>query len=537
MSIRERLGDLFGGKEQVNLTEGDIGRPLFVLALPIVLTNLLQTAYNLADTFWLGQYSTEALAAISFAFPMVFLLISLGMGVSVAGSVLVAQNTGAGDDRRAEYAASQTVALAVLASVLIGAAGYFVVDDLLVVFGASPGVLEAATVYMRVISLGLPFMFGFFVFISLMRGYGDTITPMLVMLGTVILNVALDPFLINGWWLFPELGIEGAAYATVFSRGLATAVGLAIMFEGVRGVRIRLGDMVPDLAFSRRMLRIGIPASVEGTGRAASVNALLIVVGAFATPVVAGFGIGIRVFSVIFLPAIAVARAVETTAGQNIGAGQPDRAEEAADFAAKVMFLVLGGAGVLIFLVPEPIVGVFTDDPAVLGTGAEFLRYVSLTFGFVGILRAYTGAFRGAGRTLVAAVVAITFLGLVRLPVAAALALGVGPGTLSLAGLTVAVPRLVAGMGPVGIWWAFVVSNAVGAALALAWFKRGTWRDADVRGGTDGPTGAPSAGSEGPEVDAARPVGDGSGTGTNGPGGRGDGPATCGEGPSACDDD
>jgi Na+-driven multidrug efflux pump len=261
------------------------------------------------------------------------------------------------------------------------------------------------------------------------------------------------------------------------------AVGLGIMFNGTHGVRIRLDDMVPDLAYSRKMLRIGVPASIEGTGRAASVNLLLIVVGTFSTSVVAGFGIGIRVFSVIFLPAIAVARAVETTAGQNIGAGQPDRAEQAADFAARVMFLVLGGAGVLIFLVPEPIVAVFSDDPAVIGTGAEFLRYVSLTFGFIGILRAYTGAFRGAGRTLVAAAVAITFLGLVRLPVAAALALGVGPTTLAFAGVTVAVPRLVVGMGPVGIWWGFVISNVVGAALALAWFKRGTWRGADVRGG------------------------------------------------------
>jgi len=514
VSLRERIGDLFGGEDRVNLTDGGIGKPLFVLALPIVVTNLLQTAYNLADTFWLGQYSTEALAAISFAFPMVFLLISLGLGVAVAGSVLVAQNTGAGDARGAEYAASQTVAFALVASVLLGAAGYLFVDDLLVIFGASPGVLEAATAYMRIISLGLPFVFGFFVFISLMRGYGDTITPMLVMLGTVILNVAIDPFLINGWWLSPELGIEGAAYATVFSRGLAMVVGLGIMFHGTRGVRIRLGDMVPDLAYSRKMLRIGVPASIEGTGRAASVNALLIIVGAFSTPVVAGFGIGIRVFSVVFLPAIAVARAVETMAGQNIGAGQPDRAELAADFAAKVMFLVLGCLGALVFLVPEPIVAVFTDDPAVLGTGAEFLRYVSLTFGFIGVLRAYTGAFRGAGRTLVAAVVAISFLGLVRLPIAAALALGVGPTTVSFAGFAVAVPRLVVGMGPVGIWWGFVVSNLVGAALAFAWFKRGTWRDTDVRGGAGGPEEVSTTGGRGggTEDTDARAVGDGPGT-------------------------
>jgi len=501
---------MFKGQDQLDLTSGGIGKPLFYLSLPIVITNLLQTAYNLADTFWLGQYSTTALAAISFAFPMVFLLISLGMGVSVAGSVLVAQNTGAGDERQAEYAASQTVSFAVVVSILLGVLGYVVVDDLLLIFGAEPATLVAATAYMRVISLGLPAMFGFFIFIALMRGYGDTVTPMLVMFGTVVLNVVIDPFLIHGWtvyatvpvvdtllwYSFPELGIEGAAYATVFSRGLATIVGLGIMFSGTRGVHIRLRDMAPDGEYARRMLRIGVPASVEGTGRSVSVNLLLIVVGTFSTSVVAGYGIGIRVFSVIFLPAIAVARGVETMAGQNIGADQPDRAEQAADFAARVMFVVLGLAGVVIFFLPSPIVAVFTDDPAVIGPGAEFLRYVALTFGFIGIMRSYSGAFRGAGKTLISAAIGISFLGLIRLPVAFGLSAGIG-GTVSLAGISVTLPQLVPALGPPGVWWGFVVSNVAGAIIAFVWFKRGTWRGADVRGG------GPPTGGESDDVDAA----------------------------------
>jgi putative MATE family efflux protein len=474
-------------RDGLDLTEGGIARPLFYLSLPIVVTNLLQTAYNLADTFWLGQYSTTALAAISFAFPMVFLLISLGLGLSVAGSVLVAQNVGAGDERQAEFAAAQTVTFAFVMAVILGVAGYFLVDDLLRVFGAQPDTLVAATAYMQVVSLGLPLMFGFFIFISLMRGAGDTLTPMLVMLGTVILNIALDPFLIFGWTpFFDEMGIAGAAYATVFSRGVAMVVGMGIMLSGTRGVRIRLADMVPDLSYARRMLAIGVPASIEGTGRAASVNALLIIVGSFSTTVVAGFGIGIRVFSVIFLPAIAVARGVETMAGQNIGAGKPDRAAATATFAAKAMFLILGAAGVVIFLFPTPIVAVFTDDPEVVAVGAQFLRYVSPTFGFIGVLRAYTGAFRGAGQTLVAAVIAITFLGVIRLPVSAALALGVGPGVVRLGGFVVEVPSLVTSMGPPGLWWGFVVSNVAGAVIAFVWYRRGTWRDADVRGSRAG---------------------------------------------------
>ncbi|MFB6211468.1 MAG: MATE family efflux transporter [Halobacteriales archaeon] len=463
MSIRTRLTRaferVFKGPDELELTEGTVGRPLFFLSLPIVITNLLQTAYNLADTFWLGQYSTEALAAISFAFPMVFLLIALGMGLSVAGSILVAQYTGADRPQQAEYAASQTMTFSLLAAVILGLLGFFVVHRLLGLFGASPDVLPGATAYMQVISLGLVFMFGFFVFISLMRGYGDTVTPMLVMFGSVAVNIALDPFVIFGWGPFPELGVAGAAYATIFSRGLALVVGLYIMFEGSRGVRIRPREMIPDVTFLRRLLRLGVPASIEGTGRALSVNLMLFVVGMFPTTVVAAYGIGVRVFSVVFLPAIAVARGVETMTGQNIGADKPDRAATAAGFAAKVMFVILGLFGVYIWIAGEAVVGLFSNDPTVVATGTTFLQFVAPTFGFLGIMRAYSGSIRGAGKTMVAAVIGITTLGLIRLPIAYVGAINIGQ---------------------TGIWIAFGISNVVGAVIAYLWYRRGTWREADA---------------------------------------------------------
>jgi putative MATE family efflux protein len=457
--LGQRVGGAFKGPEDLELTSGSIGWPLFFLSLPIVVTNLLQTAYNLADTFWLGQFSTTALTAITFAFPMVFLLISLGMGITVAGSVLVAQHTGADEPREATYAASQTVSAAILASLVLGGLGYLFVEDLLRFLGAEGAVLDAATSYMEVVSLGLVFMFGFFVFISLMRGYGDTVTPMLVMFGTVVLNIAIDPLLIFGVGPFPRMGVTGAAVATVFSRGLAMVVGLGLMLGTDRGVDIRVGDLLPDPGYLVTLGRIGIPASIEGTGRAVSVNLLLIVVSTFANPVVAAFGIGIRVFSVIFLPAIAVGRGVETITGQNIGAGNEDRAGRTNDFAALVMFGVLSVAAVVVWLTAEPIVDVFTNDPRVIPVGAEFLRTVAPTFGFLGVMRAYSGGFRGAGKTMTAAAIAIFTQGFVRLPVA-----WVGADL----------------FGTQGFFAAFIVSNVIGAALALAWFRRGTWREVDL---------------------------------------------------------
>lgn len=461
---------LFRGPEEFDLTSGGIGKPLFFLSMPIVVTNLFQTAYNLADTFWLGQYSTDALAAISFAFPMVFLLISLGTGISVAGSVLVAQFTGANEERAAEYAASQTVTFAVIVSAILGAIGYVGVDMFLRLMGASQDVLPLATSYMEVISLGLLFMFGFFVFVALMRGYGDTITPMLVMFGSVVFNIIIDPFFIFGWTVlenapvvgtlaFPELGIQGAAIATVLSRALALVVGMVIMFRGNRGVEIHLRDMVPDLSYLRRLVRIGLPASIEGTGRALSMNLLLVIVAMFPDTVVAAYGIGTRVFSVIFLPAIAVARGVETMTGQNMGADKPDRAEKASNLAAKVLFGVLTAAGILVWITAASIADVFTTNPDVVDIAAQFIRYVALTFGFIGIMRAYTGSFRGAGKTLTAAAISVVMLGVIRFPIAWFAA---------------------SSFGERGIWLSFGISNIAGAIIAYLWYRRGTWRESDL---------------------------------------------------------
>jgi putative MATE family efflux protein len=462
MSIKERLSVIFKSREEFELTSGGIGKPLFYLSLPIVVTNLLQTAYNLVDTFWLGRYSDDALAAISFAFPLVFLLISLGMGLAVAGSVLVAQHTGANEPEEAEYAASQVTAFSLIGSVFLGIAAYFLVDNFLVLTGASDTVVELATSYMQVISLGLVFMFGFFTFIFLMRGYGDTITPMLVMFGSVVLNIALDPFLIFGWGPFPELGIQGAAIATIFSRSLAMFVGLFVMLYTTYGVRIRLRDMAPDFTFFRKILRIGGPASVETTGRAVSINALLFIVGMFADPVAAAFGIGARVFSVIFLPAAAVAQGVETMTGQNIGAGKPDRVAATNHLAAKTMFVILTAMGAATWLFAAPIVSVFTDSAEIIAEGETFLRYVALTFGFLGVMRAYVGGIRGTGKTVTAAVITVVIVGLARLLIAYFGAVSIGAN---------------------GIWIAFAASNIIGATVAFGWFRTGRWRGTDL---TDG---------------------------------------------------
>ncbi|MFB6145841.1 MAG: MATE family efflux transporter [Candidatus Nanohaloarchaea archaeon] len=461
--IVEKIQGVFRSKEDLDLTGGPVAENLLYLAIPIVMINLLQTAYNLGDTFWLGQYSKDALAAISFAFPLVFFLISLGMGLSVAGNVLVSQFEGSGRSEKRDYAASQTITFSLAASIILGAVGYFLMPSLVHLFGAASGVAAGATSYLQVISVGLFFMFGFAVFMSLMRGFGDVVTPMLIMLVTVILNIILDPFLINGWAFFPEMGVTGAAIATIFSRLIALMMGMYVLFTGRRGIQINLNDMVPDLSFLGKMMNIALPATIGGIGRSVSINLLVAVVGnLFGTAVVSGYGIGVRMFSLIFLPAIAGGWAVSTMTGQNLGAGKPDRAEMAADLAAKYMFLILSGIGVITFIFASSIASVFSPDPAVISVATQFLRWVSLTFGFMGVLRAYTGSFRGAGNTMTAAAISIATLAVIRLPVAYF-------GSI----------YFVAD-GPLAIWIAFAASNIIGGLLAWGYYQRGTWRESVV---------------------------------------------------------
>lgn len=450
---------LFKDREELDLTDGPIGRNLFWLSLPIIVTNLLRTAYNLADTFWLGQLSDTALAAITFAFPLVFLLISLGIGLAVAGSVLVAQNEGAGRRERADYVASQTVGFAAVLAILLGIAGYLTLPRIVPLLGAGPEVAALATEYLRIVSLGIITMFGFSVFISLMRGHGDTVTPMLLMLATVILNIALDPVLIFGWGPFPALGVAGAAVATVFSRGLAMLAGIAILLSGWKEIQIHPDQILPDREFLGTILRIGVPASVESTGMALSVTVMTAIVGMFAKPVVAGFGVGIRIFSLVFLPADALSRGVEAMTGQNIGAERPDRARTVNRLASIYSFGLLTVIGAICYVFAGPIVAVFSPEPQVVATGTAFIRTVAFSFGFIGIIKSISGGFRGVGKTLVAALIAVFSIGILRVP-------------LAFIGAT--------NVGPIGVWWSFPLSNVLGAGLALVLFWWDDWEDAAV---------------------------------------------------------
>ena len=453
-----------------SITEGGLVRPLFRLAWPIVVIQLLQVAYNVVDTLWLGRLSSDAVGALSLAFPLVFLTISVAGGFTAAGAILVAQYTGADSEGSAGEVAGQTISFVGIVAIGLGLVGFALTDAMLGILPSSPAtaaqVVPLASEYMKVFFLGMPFLFGFFVFEALMRGYGNTQTPMRIMAISVGLNVVLDPILIFGWFGAPALGMEGAAYATVISRGVASAMGFYILIATSVGPAIALADLLPDPAVIRDIVRIGVPTSLEQSMSALAMLTLTAMVVTFAPPVVAAYGLGNRLVSLVFLPAMGLGRATNTMVGQNLGAEQAERAERAVYMAGVAAAAVLFVAGVVAFLIPTRIVAVFmaTGTPAAAETirfGAEFLRIRSVEFVFIGVMQVLLGAYRGAGNTKTALVFSMVTLWLVRVPLVYGLA-------------------FVAGLGPAGIWYGMAAGHIVGAIAAGLWFTRGTWKSAVV---------------------------------------------------------
>ncbi len=452
-----------------NLTDGDLVRPMFYLAWPLVLIQLLQVAYNVGDTFWLGALSPDAVGALSLAFPLIFFLISIGGGFTAAGAILIAQHTGA-DSGKGGLIAGQTLSFITLVAIAVGVIGYVATDPMLALLPAT-GDTEAVLIpmaaeYMRVFFLGAPFLFGFFIFVSLMRGYGNTRAPMRVMVVSVVINLAIDPLLIFGVGPFPRLEIQGAAVATVFSRGVATMIGLYILFYTDVGPTIERGHLVPRLEYVSKITRLGVPTALEQSMSSLAMIAMTAMVATFASPVVAAYGLGNRLISLAFLPAMGMGQATDTIVGQNLGAGKADRAEKATWIASGVIAVIMLGATVIAFAFTEPIVAVFMTSGAA-GTaetihyGTVYLQIAAAMFVFMGVLQVILGAFRGAGNTKTALVFSVVTLWIARVPVSYYLI-------------------FVAGWGTTGIWIGVVAGDVVGAVAAIAWFTRGTWKNAIV---------------------------------------------------------
>jgi putative MATE family efflux protein len=440
------------------LLEGPILRSLLALAVPIVATNALQSAYQLIDAFWVGRLGGAAIAAVSVSFPVMFLMFAIGGGLSIAGSTLIAQYVGARNERMVGHVAGQTLLMVALASVVLGAGGYVVAPGLLRLMGVATDVYPGALAFMRVSFAGLIFSFTYFVFQSIMRGIGRPNLPVYIALGTVLLNFVLDPLFIFGWGPVPAFGVMGAAMTTFVCQAISAAIGMVVLRLGLHGIHVRRGDLVPDLAYVKRAFLLGFPASIEMSARAGGLMVMSFLIASFGTLALAAYGVASNVLQVVMIPAFGLSMAISTLVGQNIGARNIERAAAIGRLGALVGFAGLEAFGLVVFLFPRTIVSFFVpEDAAVIAAGAEFLRIGALAWGFLGLQIALTGVLRASGNMVVSMVLTLVSQWVLLFPIAYLLSKHTA-------------------LGVQGIWWAFPAANIAVASLSLGVYARGDWK-------------------------------------------------------------
>lgn len=433
------------------IISGPLRPAILRLALPAVGTTLFQVLFNVTDTFWVGRtLGSTALAAVSLASYSVWALVSVGELVGVGLTAVAARRHGERDPAAAARATGSALVLAIALGALVGVGGVAGLPAVLRLMEARGEVAVLARDFLVVQLLGAFLIYGYFVVTAAFRSAGDTRTPFVLLGGSVLLNLVLDPLMILGWGPIPALGVNGAALATVLTRGLSFVVGLELLRR--RG-GIRIGFQ-PRVAGT--ILRIGLPTMLTGVLFSVIYMLVVRVIGGFGTPAIAALGVGHKIEGMSYMTCIGFGLAAETLVGQNLGAGAPERAREAGWLTARIAAVPSTVLAVVFLLVPEMLIGAFSSDPAVVHAGSLYLRTAALaqfTMAFETVLE---GGLTGAGYTFWT-MVAVVGLSAIRIPLAALVA---------------------PSYGLLGVWWVLAITAIARAAAMTGLWQWGRWERA-----------------------------------------------------------
>ena len=404
--------------------------------------------------FWVGRgLGASALAGVGTASFVVWAIISLAEMPSVGLTAVASRRWGEQDEQGAREAGYQALSLAILAATVVGAGGLLTLWPMFSLMATPAEVTVQGTHYLVVYLVGAPVIFAYFVMDATFRAAGDTRTPLRILLFALAANFILDPLLILGVGPFPQLGTAGAALATVLTRTGSMAFGFRLLRK--RGLISRAR---PSGSAMRKIARIGLPVSAGGVVFSLIYIVLTRITSQFGTAGLAALGVGHKIESLSFLACIGFGMAAATAVGQNLGAGQPERAIAAGQAALKDSLIMMSVIGAAFLIFPEQLMLVFTTDPAIVESGASYLRIVALAQLFMAFELVLQIAMEGAGYTFLPMVSGITLTSL-RLPLALWLR---GP------------------LGLVGIWWAISLTAIGRGAIMIAIWQSGTWRRGEV---------------------------------------------------------
>ncbi|HIP92109.1 MAG TPA: MATE family efflux transporter [Thermotoga sp.] len=400
---------------KVDVFANSIYISLFKLSWPIMITNIIQSLYNMVDAFYLGKLGKVKFSAPTIVFPIVFTFMSFSMGLASAGTALIAQHVGSRNIRKAENIAMQILMLSVFISMIISLWGFFNSGWILKLLNIEEPIFSFAKSYLEIIFLGMPFSFIMFVIVAIVRGWGNTVFTMNISIISIFLNIILDPFLIFGVG-FPRLEVVGAALATVVSRAVASIYSLYILSTNKLGFKLHLKDIKPNWKTMLKILRIGMPAAIGQMITAMGFSVIMGIIAAFGPAVVSAFGVGNRITSAIIMIGMSISGAVSTMVGQFLGADDLNRVDETVKKGAIITFSTVSIMCVFLFFFGKQLTWIFVDDPEVIKLGEIYFKLVSFSVPLFSILSIIMGAFQGSGHNTLIAIVNITRLWGIRIP-------------------------------------------------------------------------------------------------------------------------
>lgn len=383
-----------------NLTKGNIRRELWSLAWPLMLSVFMYTMYNIIDAFWVSKISDEAIAAVSISQVVIFIMVALSMGIAIGSGVITAMNIGAGKKDEAERVLGQSFVLSSIAAIIFTIISLVFRNQLLVLSGAQGSIFQPALEYFTITAVGSILLFLLMNIIFAFNFQGDTLSLSKLLLVSVITNVILDPILIFGYFGFPELGISGAAIATLVSQVVFILIAIYSLMNKKRKIRFHFKNLSFKWNSVKKVFNIGFPASLtQVLGPAGEAAILFILSYTFLEAGAISYSIGFRIEFFAFLPAIGFGFGAASLIGQNLGAGNVKRAKDS--FYKALKYSVLGSAaiGIISIIFSSYIVNIFTTDPVIASYASSFILLVSLSFGFLAATMVEASAFQAIGRS------------------------------------------------------------------------------------------------------------------------------------------
>lgn len=439
---------------------GNLFRAILILAVPVMINSLIQSMYNLTDTFWLGRIGTENQSAITLVSPFQNILINFGNGITTAGAILISQYLGAREDKQANSMANHICITAIGFSIVCAAFCWLISPFLVHWLGAEGDIYNYGLRYIRIVVLDLPFLFMINLFTSVKQAQGDTLRPMLLNLFGVTINLILDPLFLIVW----KLGIGGAAFATLIAKVPCAIIALYALTRPDQLVRITLKGFKFERSKVGAILKVGLPTAVGGSTMQLGFLLMTKNVNDYGFIATSAYGIGNKINSIITMPANGIGSAISTIVGQNMGAGNKERADKAYHYALRMGAIFLFFFGMILSrrFISEPMVRFFSLDEDVIPLATDFLSLMAFWCWSNAFYNTTMGLFQGSGHTVVTMIVDASRIWIFRL-------------------LTLWTCSHIFHMGVESVWYAVVISNFTSAIILYSLYWTGMWKKSTIK--------------------------------------------------------